>query len=371
MVNKIITGCFLSFFSFFIAASELKRRADDATNGHKKPKVHPLIHSFSQRSKEIERLKENIKKVEDECKALEDEVLKLESDNGRKAHPIRKICYNPIKNEILALYGNKRIYIWDLQTGAKREVFSESAQKNITDIYLNGESEYIFAFDKKIRGLHEGSEPWAIKQVESRLVSSFCAVPDSSMLLTVNYGGKVFLWDTHSRQLIKEVFSHVGSICCLCVTRNHSVVAGTELSTLKIKKIDEESRSHTIGLDYQPRSIVLHPLMDDTVIVAGDKVEFVDLKTGEKKILSKKKTSVIAVNHNNVSILAAGLPDGTIKIWNLIDEKIHIKLKGHASAINGLAFLKNGHLVSSSEDGMLIVWSIKDKTLAIENLFIP
>ena len=56
-------------------------------------------------------------------------------------------------------------------------------------------------------------------------------------------------------------------------------------------------------------------------------------------------------------ILASGLWDKTIKIWNIEDRSIMSTLSGHTGNVIALCNVKEGVLVSGSGDGSLIVWS--------------
>lgn len=58
------------------------------------------------------------------------------------------------------------------------------------------------------------------------------------------------------------------------------------------------------------------------------------------------------------NLLASGLEDGTIVIWDLIGDKLKHRLTGHTRSVNSLLFLPTGNLLSGGLDGFLNLWNI-------------
>ncbi|XP_039032366.1 topless-related protein 3-like isoform X1 [Hibiscus syriacus] len=82
-------------------------------------------------------------------------------------------------------------------------------------------------------------------------------------------------------------------------------------------------------------------------------------------------STFLAFHPQDNNIIAIGMEDSTIHIYNVRVDEVKSKLKGHQKQITGLAFSTNlGILVSSGADAHLCVWSIdtweKRKSVAIQ-----
>ncbi|KAL2941130.1 Topless-related protein 3 [Bienertia sinuspersici] len=82
-------------------------------------------------------------------------------------------------------------------------------------------------------------------------------------------------------------------------------------------------------------------------------------------------STFLAFHPQDNNIIAIGMEDSTIHIYNVRVDEVKSKLKGHVKRISGLAFSTHlGILVSSGADAQLCVWSIdsweKRKTVALQ-----
>ncbi|XP_077377192.1 WD repeat and SOCS box-containing protein 2 [Festucalex cinctus] len=75
-------------------------------------------------------------------------------------------------------------------------------------------------------------------------------------------------------------------------------------------------------------------------------------------------------NEGNALLLATGLENGTIKIWNVRTGVAMLDLSGHEGVVRNLLFLPNGSLtlVSSSRDKTLRVWDLPHKGKKVQVL---
>ncbi|GEQ69540.1 hypothetical protein JCM33374_g3212 [Metschnikowia sp. JCM 33374] len=106
-----------------------------------------------------------------------------------------------------------------------------------------------------------------------------------------------------------------------------------------------------------------------------------DIKTGElmQKLTdgltpgaSNAKTSVapaavvVLAYHQQTNLLASGLSDGSIKVWDVTSGAVMLTFSGHKSAVSTLHFDSTGtRIVSGSADSSIIVWDL----VAEEGLF--
>lgn len=70
----------------------------------------------------------------------------------------------------------------------------------------------------------------------------------------------------------------------------------------------------------------------------------------------------MAFSPDGARIATAG-SDGVIGVWDALSGRLRYALRGHAAAVGDVAFLPEGRLISSSDDGDVRVWS-PDRELA-------
>ncbi len=57
-------------------------------------------------------------------------------------------------------------------------------------------------------------------------------------------------------------------------------------------------------------------------------------------------------------LLASASADRTIKLWALPSGREHLSLCGHRGAVNACTFTPEGHLLTASDDGLILLWSV-------------
>lgn len=62
----------------------------------------------------------------------------------------------------------------------------------------------------------------------------------------------------------------------------------------------------------------------------------------------------------NESTLAVGDTDYNIKLWNFIDKKFVLTMKGHSEGVKQIVKLNASHIASASYDSTVKIWNIKD-----------
>lgn len=84
-----------------------------------------------------------------------------------------------------------------------------------------------------------------------------------------------------------------------------------------------------------------------------------DAETGEliKRLKGLWYDAITNVAFNGDNHLLAGSSDGTVRLWNVETEK-HITLIGHMASVTSVCFSGyDYYFASSSEDGMVRLWS--------------
>lgn len=92
---------------------------------------------------------------------------------------------------------------------------------------------------------------------------------------------------------------------------------------------------------------------------------WVDIYDAQSAILTHSisivhRAQCVACSQDGI-LLAIGLANGSIIVWNLPDNKLQTTLNGHNRPVNGLYFIKNNQLASTSNNELRI-WKVEDAT---------
>jgi U3 small nucleolar RNA-associated protein 12 len=81
----------------------------------------------------------------------------------------------------------------------------------------------------------------------------------------------------------------------------------------------------------------------------------------EEETLCKEVTQVAC--SPDKTTLAVGYADGSIRLWNLQQQKRVVTLNGHNRAISALRFNSTGSMLASgSKDTVALVWDVINET---------
>lgn len=94
----------------------------------------------------------------------------------------------------------------------------------------------------------------------------------------------------------------------------------------------------------------------------GNRVNIWDLETRKRlNFLAGHEAKVrTLIQLKKSGLLVTGSNDQTVKVWDTETGECVETLIGHSGAVTSLLELGNGNLVSASDDGMVIVWSVQE-----------
>jgi WD40 repeat protein len=98
---------------------------------------------------------------------------------------------------------------------------------------------------------------------------------------------------------------------------------------------------------------------------ASDEVAVWEISSGEQLSGWPARTWVTALAFQpGAAVLAAGHDDGLVSVWNWIDRKQLLELRGHKSAVSAVSFSWDGQrLASACEDRLIHIWNLADGRL--------
>ncbi|NOZ91433.1 MAG: hypothetical protein GXO60_09135, partial [Epsilonproteobacteria bacterium] len=229
------------------------------------------------------------------------ETLKIKTKFKGHNNKVKKLLFSDNEDKIYSASDDGTIKIWDIKK--QKEIATLVHQKNdinITNI-------------KSLDDLNKMQQTW---------MSDIIFGKDDKMLISAGWNGIMKIWDLGNNTLIYTFPS----------------------------------------LNIPITSMVLFP-KDKSLIVSTISNDIVIIKLEEEKVNFLKNncfTHTLSISHNQ-KILASGMENGTIILWDLkTKEKITILDTKLSSSID-IAFTSNDkYIATASDDGVVVIWDIEN-----------
>jgi WD40 repeat protein len=207
-------------------------------------------------------------------------------------------------------------------------------------------------------------------------VDALTFTPDSKILLSggSRNDGQIKLWWMNSGTQIDSLRAHRTSIVALTFTPDGKTLASgggdAGVNLWNWNPETYEGEYHRTFLDHDSNLLALAITPDSQTLVTGglDGIRLWDLRTQRPLYTLARfdnQTYALAVNPMEGEILASGMKDGTIKLWNLSSGRLLSTLPAHSRPTSALAFTPDGQtLVSGSYDQTVKVWNLRTGQLA-------
>jgi WD40 repeat protein len=277
--------------------------------------------------------------------------------------------------------------LWDNKTGELIRILEGHNGGVISAAYSpNGKFVVTASCDKTAR-IWEAKRGKLLKTLEGHehFVNSAVYDPDGKSILTASSDGTVRIWNTDTAEsslvfcdkrdnpnITKACFSPDGK-SILVISASFDGVKMYSAETFEIV------RTFGNDLDEYFSSIVCCPKSSLVATTSGRTIRIWNSETGELIKKLSCPTGTIAFSPNGEFIASTGfgfishrsaIPGGDVSyinniyVWNVMYDKLALKLEGEGSTIVDAAFSPDGKLiVSTSNDGKARIWDSKTGTL--------
>lgn len=222
--------------------------------------------------------------------------------------------------------------------------------------------------------------------------SSVAFSPDGSRLVTSGSDRTVRIWDAASGEELREIQGHGGRFANAVFTpdgkqiisgggdytaRIWDLVAAQEVRMIRLKPNAPSARFDPTAFGLPEQIYCLQNSPDAKRIVTGggsglqNHAIVWDLETGSviHKLQGHSSWIVSATFSPNVTLIATGSEDRTIKLWNATTGELRQTLLGHGDRVNSVVFSPDGtRIVSGSSDETVKVW---DAVTGLEIVTLP
>ncbi len=249
--------------------------------------------------------------------------------------PVNDALFDLNNEKLITAYGNQfggAIRLWDLETG--EEDSEIHTPRSIDKLELTPDSKMLIAEDSHNIQLWDFPNLTKSRVLfEDDNLSIRGLAISSKGTLVFTYHNTIRLWDSKSLTEQMTHISHDDSINDLVFSSDGSTV----VSVSGVYQFDYIVPINNLIEFWQTKPLI--------------KVDTYSLP--EAPIMS------VAISSND-NILALGLGDGTIKLWDLFTRKELLSLKSKKSMITSLVFSLDGTLlISGSEDSTIRLWDVK------------
>lgn len=266
---------------------------------------------------------------------------------------------------------NKSIQIKDIKSG---EILYECKDIN------SGVSALAFSLDDLNLGIANGGkrvEVWNLLINEifelgqhDGTVISMAFSPDGKYLLSGGSDNIVKLWSIENRSLIETYRGHSDKITSVAFSPDgNMVISGSSDSTIKIWDIQPPRKINKFFYltDDNVQSVVFSPDANYLMSTKKDSVEFLNILTRQVE-LRYDYPSVWEAKFNKMgNYFAASSYDNTLKIWDLINNKLICRIDRGSSQAGLLALSPSGEQVlccNANRDN--IVYEVKTGKILFE-----
>ena len=207
-------------------------------------------------------------------------------------------------------------------------------------------------------------------------VSSIIELP-SGNILTGGAHGLLYIWNKTYNEIIETIRAHYKYIPDLLLFNERLFISISEECMIRIWKIENKIKMKgEIEINYNPLNLTK---ISKKFIAIGSSlgINIYKFKISNENYLMEE---INFFPQNTTVIAISEIKDGRIAINSLYQillwdytitkkkdfEKSYCYLKGHKKNVTSLLLLKNGNLISGSEDKKIIIWNTKKKEIINE-----
>lgn len=202
-------------------------------------------------------------------------------------------------------------------------------------------------------------------------ISAIAVSPDSQIVASGSSDNTVQLWSAITGAHLQTLEAHANAVDVVVFSDNKTLASGSRDGTVRIWNLPTGKLLHTLRhLHGTVTAVVFLPdgehLASASTSSFGSEVSIRiwNLKTGAppKELFQSSRHTFRRVAFSPDSqLMASGLSDNTIEIWDFPTVSHRYKLKGHSDSITTMVFSHNNQLLASASfDDHVRLWNIED-----------
>ncbi|XP_077996822.1 telomerase protein component 1-like [Glandiceps talaboti] len=310
--------------------------------------------------------------------------------------PINKLTFSPSGEQLITVSDDHKVKVWSGHLGRTTQCLGSGDFYSANCVAINpAGTEVVIGYQDewtRLYDLRTGVEKWAVKHHTMRVrCVTWCAADDfdSAKIITGSEDSLIKIMDAETGRLLHTLIGYSKPVMSVKYNANTRLIAATSEDTLVYLWKMPTSCDLSLMMDFDDKSSTTD-VRPDKILVSGcsGSVSSCDFNPDGTKLVTVTRDAMMmlwdvgpsdlyGVNEITPSktlrachqdwindcawsdigdLVVTASNDFTLKIWDILKGKEKLKLVGHTSAINSVAF-KHGCIVSACYDGSVKVWS--------------
>ena len=289
--------------------------------------------------------------------------LKPEHELRGHAGDVTSLAFSPAGTTLASGSTDLTVRLWDMISGAATTTPIRSTRFPISFVAFSPDGQWLAVAGDEI-GLWSLPDFQAHRQLAypTGVVTALRFHPSGSSLVVGSTDRTIQLWTLGPGDPTRRTFAgHTGPVTWLSFDANGETLVSQSIDDRTMRCWDTRGEPWDAELDARGGHVQSACYSADgaTLAVAGTNpgVQLWDVasRTLVRTLATDSPAQSVSVSARGV--LAAGLRDGSILLWDLGSGSQRGALREHRSSVNSIAFSPDGsRLASTSQDGTLRVW---------------
>ncbi|XP_012935535.1 telomerase protein component 1 [Aplysia californica] len=294
------------------------------------------------------------------------------------AGPVNKLIFSPSGREIITAGEDHQVKVWSGDLGIPVHRLDTQNNGAATSVCISP-SGLMLAVGYHLGQVRIYDVNTGVKMVEIKLcpcaVRALCYSQDGGYILAGCDDNKVQILESTQGSRVCSLIGHSKPILCVTTSKSYVASCGEDFTcciyeNIRQLKSQRESKPTRILKGHIAPVTSCSFNSDETMIITASRDASVRVYSMSDVFMSDDAAPLNILHDchadwinasqwsNTGSFLVTGSNDFNLKVWDMKTSKEKVKMTGHSSAINAVAY-KFGCIISGSTDGTVKVWSHK------------